>query len=159
GTWKPIGPPQKHQFLVGSGMHASRDGKTVLLCGPTGPSPPCQLWDTAAGKPIGRRWSLPHNGRCRALSPDGTTALTDSARGKARFRNAATGEPLGPELEHQGQVTAAAFSPDGRIAVTGSEDGTARLWDVARRQPLGSPLQHRGAVSAVAFSPNGRIVL
>jgi WD40 repeat protein/serine/threonine protein kinase len=178
GTWKPIGPPRRYQCEGGLWQAAlSHDGKTALLIGKT-----VQLWDVAAGVPLAPPWPAPtqlHSvgltlgvrspltlstaswqrpTRLLALSPNGKTALIETAQG-AELRDAATGAVLGPPLAHQDKIVAAAFSPDGGQVVTGGRDRTARLWDVAGAAPRGSPLTHGAAVTAVAFSPDGRTVL
>jgi WD40 repeat protein/tetratricopeptide (TPR) repeat protein len=178
GTWKPIGPQRIYQ-CEGGLWHAalSHDGKTALLVGKT-----AQLWDVATGAPLGPAWPVttkPHAiawttwmpspptmanaawqvpANLLALSPDGKTAVLETAQG-AELRDAATGAILGSALVHQNKVVAAAFSPDGRKLVTGSKDRSARLWDMAGAAPRGNPLPHEAGVTAVAFSPDGRMVV
>lgn len=94
-----------------------------------------------------------------AFSKDGTTLLTGSADGMARFRDL-KGNIIQDFKGHTGAVNSVSFSSDKDIILTGSEDGTARLWSldgknirVFRVDTIMSPIQ------TAVFSKDGKNVL
>ena len=108
------------------------------------------------------RISLPHpaNVDAVAFSPDGTTVLTGSWDGTARFWDAPTGTPNSFLLRHPYPVVAVAFGPgNGKTVLTGSTDGIARLWDTTTGKELRQFKGHQDEVRAVAFSPDGTTAL
>jgi WD40 repeat protein len=135
------------------GAVAFGPGGRVFL---TGGGRNAQLWDTATGRPIGRRFDDPGGVGLVAISPDGKTALIGSAVRFAKLWDLESGLPIGRPLEHQAEVTVMAFSPDGKVILTGGQDRTARLWDAGTQQPLVDPLNLTGGADAGAFSPDGQ---
>ena len=102
---------------------------------------------------------LPHSAAVLsvALSPDGETAVTGCADGKAYVWDAVSGKNW-LVLPHTGPVKIAAFSPSGCTFLT-AEDKKVRLWDAESGKQIGLTMTHnKGVLSAVAF-PDDRSVL
>ena len=95
----------------------------------------------------------------RALSPDGTRAVTTGTDGTARLWAAATGQPLGAPLRHPGVVRHAAFGPDGQRLATACNDGTVRFWTVPGGKLLEPAVRQSSEVRFVGFSPDGRLIV
>ncbi|WP_182876059.1 AAA family ATPase [Microbispora sp. H10670] len=127
-----------------------------------------QLWDTHAGRPIGRPMTTPKApvnqvafSREGALlvSASGSSTI-DSAGGQICVWDVATqrlaGDPLTATTDFPDQTvtfSALALSPDGRT-LAASGDGDMFLWDLATRRQIA----RFTATSAnhIAFSPDGR---
>jgi WD40 repeat protein len=151
------GPALPPQGLPVLSLAFSPDGTRLLAGGghPLFPSPGvAQQWDTAAGKPVGRRLMHDHAVTAVAYSPDGSTFLTASRDRTVRIWDASSGE-LRQTLTCPDGVVAAAFSPDGRRVLTGGEDNTVAVWEVGKETGDVS-LRLPGPVMAVAFSPDGQ---
>jgi len=109
------------------------------------------LWDVAADKEI-RHWTVPHQVRTAAFSPDGRW-LAFSHLGIIDIWDSA-GKKLIRRIKHRaGQVSHTAFSPDGKtLASQGAL--SIQLWNLDTGTSLFSG--HDGHVDSVAFSPDGK---
>jgi WD40 repeat protein/tRNA A-37 threonylcarbamoyl transferase component Bud32 len=135
----------------------SPDGGTILTTGQDGAA---QLWDAAAGRPVGP--AMRHSGAvvAAAISRDGARVLTGSVDNTAVLWDAATGQKVWGPLDNDGWVNAVAFSPDGNTLLTGCYKSTARLWDAATGRQIGKTMSHSsGPLRTATFSPDGKTVL
>jgi WD40 repeat protein len=139
----------------GSGVLFSPDGKTLLTGAGAGG---LQLWDVAAGQPLGPPLTHPGGVRAAAFSPDGRLVATAGDDRVVRLWLAATGKPAGPDLPHPDRVLRLAFGGDGKTLLTEDQSRVPRLWDTATWQPRGLTNQARGFVTATALSPNGKLI-
>jgi WD40 repeat protein len=151
-----------HEYLALS-IHASPDGKTVLLGGVDGT---VRAFDIERGTQLGL---LPRTGlnTSFAMSDDGRLLLTASSAVDVSAQLWELGEdgalPEGPRLElggHEHAVTAFAISRDGTRLFTGDQRGTGNIWDAQTGKRIGAPLSHHEGlrINAAAFLPDGRLV-
>jgi WD40 repeat protein/tetratricopeptide (TPR) repeat protein len=131
---------------------AGPDGKHFVVGGYGG----AQLWDAAAGAPVGVPLRNRNFVTAATFLPDGASMLTAGGDRTAQFWSVPGGQPLGPPLVHQSILTRAACSADGRLLATAQSDGLVRVWAQAR----GDPGDHRMAVESgptfAKLSPDGR---
>src|SRR5262249_46165559 len=107
GTWKPTGPPRRHEGQVWA-MALSRDARLLLLTG----RDTAQPWDTATWEPLGPPWP-----------PLLVPGLTIS------WLSAQSGETYETNWGRMGHLLTACppvLSPDGKTVLTVGKDGTAR---------------------------------
>jgi WD40 repeat protein len=151
------------QTFLFDAPHHSADAK--LYAAPVaGDQSALQLWDAAAGRPVGQ--PLRHAARINsvAFSPDGKVLLTGSADKTARSWDTTTCQPVGEPLAHADAVTEVAYSPIGRVLLTATL-GHVHLWDATTRKPIGNPVEETLVTARrirmtnlgnrVAFSPDG----
>jgi WD40 repeat protein/serine/threonine protein kinase len=143
-------------------LACSPDGKLVVTGTEDGT---VQLWDAAAGKPVGT--PLRHQDRVMAVafSSDGRKVLTGSWDKTACVWDVTTGQAV--TLEHPYEVWAVAFSRDGKTVLTGNGEpfmgrerphrGEARLWEADTGKLL-QVLPHEDRVYSVAFGGDDRVV-
>ena len=119
-----------------------------------------QVWDVAAGKPIGKpvlhgNWVYDAD-----FSPDGEWLVTAGFDNSASLWEVKTGRQLWT-WPHDAAVRSAAFSPDGRYVALTAWDFTTRIWDLHRKslRPAFPPLKHNSLVHCVRFDPSGRRLL
>jgi WD40 repeat protein len=119
-----------------------------------------QLWDAAAGKPLGDLRGHTDTVRVLAFSPD-ASRLASAARYPdfpPRLWDTTTGRAV-VLRGHKNTVLALAFSPDGRRIATGSRDRTVGLWDAATGRSVALLPGHTAPVVRVLFSPSGAYVI
>jgi serine/threonine protein kinase/WD40 repeat protein len=104
-----------------------------------------QIYDAAAGAPLGPPMTHARAVLSVDVSPDGQFLLTGGRDGAARYWDAATGLPLGFPLRHSGPVTHVRFRPRGTQAATGSGGGDALVWPLPPPPLSGSIDQLRAA--------------
>jgi WD40 repeat protein len=137
----------------------SGNGQTIVTGGDDGTA---QLWDAAAGKPLGAPLKFPCAVDSVALSPDGKKMLIGLYFARAVLSDARTGKQIGRDMVHPSEargIGGVAFSSDGRLVITGGADGAARVWDAGTTKPVSPPLRHGDEVTAVALSPDGHFAL
>ncbi|HSJ04408.1 MAG TPA: WD40 repeat domain-containing serine/threonine protein kinase [Verrucomicrobium sp.] len=110
----------------------SPDGKYAVTGGGDNTA---RIWETTAGKRVGR--SLTHFGYVFRVkfSPDSRLVATCSDDGTARVWDTESGEPVSPPLP-QG-AAALSWSSDSRQLLTASAKGLVAIWDVS---PVGGTL-------------------
>ncbi len=139
------------------------DGRTAaLLLGDR----TVQLWDTGAGRPVGRplRHPLPvqrlaadPSGRCLAVTcyrqggenpgPENLVQVWDLASQQSLW---ATSQPR--------PATSVAFSPDGRTLAAGGYSGAVGLFDAATGRRAGPDLPVESIIHSLLFSPDGKVL-
>ncbi len=118
-----------------------------------------RLWDARTGK---HRFTLAGVGvdRKPALSPDGKTLATGSARDRSPILlwDLQAGGLRATLAGNKLESTSVAFSPDGAVLASGGRDGAVRLWDVRTGKPTAVLSGRGGDVFGVAFSPDGKTI-
>jgi WD40 repeat protein len=132
-----------------------RDGRFLLTfstLGSTDTKHLVQVWDVAAGQPLGP-------GLCFSNAPAGVS-LAEQGKSMVIFDgnhvqtwNALTGLPLSPLLSHKEAVRQSFFSHDGnRVATLSGRE--VRVWEAGSGSALFAPLTHPQPVQDAQFSPN-----
>jgi WD40 repeat protein len=117
----------------------SRDGKVLVICGPTPPAPKVM----ASGKPVPPP-TVVVRGDPRAAS------VWDVKNGKELFKARVTG--MG------GIVVATEFSADADLVAVSAGDGPVDIWEVRTGKRLTTLLGRKGQGVRVAISPDGKTV-
>jgi WD40 repeat protein/serine/threonine protein kinase len=162
-AWRP--PPPGVMRAVAF----SPDGKRLLA---TGFRNTAQLWEPAAGKPVGP--ALEHGSAVLAVafSGDGKVMATGSRDRTARVWDVATGKPRGEPMVHMAEVFSLALNHDGSRLITGSFDEKppavgphrprrAQVWDTVSGREVCAPLRWagrnwRGYLWPLTISPDGK---
>jgi hypothetical protein len=117
-------PPDPSPVMFVNRAAFSPDGRMLA----TGDNREVQVWDTAGGTRIFRRYA-PGDVQGLTFSPDGRMLAAGCGKeDTARIWDTVSGTTF-LELPHRGQVRELAFSPDGRMLATAAD--TARVWDAA----------------------------
>jgi WD40 repeat protein len=115
-----------------------------------------QLWNAAAGRPVGSPLQAGSAVTGVAFSPDGSLLASAGVNGEVRFWDVATGQPSGSPMQAGSALNGVAFSPDGKVLATAGANGTVRLWNVPAGQPAGRGSGYWlilvGAVIAIVLS-------
>jgi WD40 repeat protein len=154
-----------HTGNVRSVAAGELDGRPVVISG--GDDAMVQLWDLAAGRPLGDPF-VGHTGcvRSAVIGELGgrPVAISGGDDQTVRVWDLATGRPVGSPLTgHTDYVRSVALGElHGRLVViSGSNDQTVLVWDLATGRPVGSPLTgHTSYVRSVAVGElDGRPVV
>ena len=157
-------------------MAFARDGKTLLLGGPTMPGPAwLRLWSVAERREI-RRLSRIEEARdirhvgffvLTAYSPDGKEMMTLDGE-RLRIWDVASGKHVRWAIRSSVDTYHPALSPDGRILATGKRrgrrrggtpDSAIRLWELASGQEVARLELPEDGTSDLAFSPDGQFLV
>ena len=121
------------------------------------------VWDPEATRRVGRRFSWPGQGGCRAnpcdvIAPRGDVMAASRGDGTVTLVDLRTRRRIADLPARDGTFAEAmAFTPDGRRLATGGNAGTVTIREVASRAIV-RRLRFRAPVNAVAFSPDGRLL-
>ena len=121
------------------------------------------VWDPEATRRVGRRFSWPGDGACRAnpcyvVAPRGDVMAASRGDGTVTLVDLRTRRRIADLPARDGtSAEAMAFTPDGRRLATGGNAGTVTIRDVRSRAVV-RRLRFPAPVNAVAFSPDGRLL-
>ena len=121
------------------------------------------VWDPEATRRVGRRFSWPGHGACRAnpcyvVAPRGDVMAASRGDGTVTLVDLRTRRRIADLPARDGtSAEAMAFTPDGRRLATGGNAGTVTIREVPSRAIV-RRLRFPAPVNAVAFSPDGRLL-
>jgi len=122
-----------------------------------------QIWDVAAGRPVGPPRKLGTSVSQVAVSPDRRSVIPTCSAGaltenQVSVTDLVTGQPLMRPFQHDNGIIHASFSANGKWAVTASWDRRVHVWDATTGQPVSPRLTHQKRVYHASFSPDSRLV-
>jgi WD40 repeat protein/class 3 adenylate cyclase/tRNA A-37 threonylcarbamoyl transferase component Bud32 len=121
------------------------------------------VWDPEATRRVGRRFSWPGRGACRAnpcyvVDPRGDVMAASRGDGTVTLVDLRTRRRIADLPARDGtSAEAMAFTPDGRRLATGGNAGTVTIRELRSRAVV-RRLRFPAPVNAVAFSPDGRLL-
>jgi WD40 repeat protein/predicted Zn-dependent protease len=159
----PVADPEARPAGAAVGRAAlSPDGATAaLLLGDR----VVQLWDTAAGRPVGRPLRHPYPIHTMVFDPAGrrlaATCFIPQSSGMAENRvevwDLATQKPLWAAAQPLAAV-GLGFSPDGRTLAVGGYTTRVRLYDAATGRRSAGELSAGAIIHSLLFSPDGKVL-
>lgn len=105
------------------------------------------------------RTSMSTNGRCIALSPDGTLLATCWPNSSIRIWKAATSNPVLELGLDEGQVRSLEFSPDGKRVACSCGSGSIRIWSLVDGVLEHNCKAHQEYIWSIRFAPDSRRLL
>ncbi len=114
-----------------------------------------QVWDLAAGRPLGKTLRHSHDLTCAHFSADGRRLAVGTTRGEIRVWDVRQGAALTPPLSQAGWINSVTLSPDGSKIASTSSEGTVIIWDAVSGARLAGPLMHGSEAWSAQFSPTG----
>ncbi|MDG4857657.1 protein kinase [Streptomyces sp. T-3] len=114
-----------------------------------------RLWDLSTGR-LRHVLQGCNASEPRAISADGTRAVTSGGDGKIRIWDISSGRLVRMLTGHSKAAATVSLTADGRHAISGGRDKSIRLWDLATGRCLRSFEGLEDEPLAVALSPDGR---
>jgi WD40 repeat protein len=134
-----------------------RDGRfllTLSVLEPEGTNSFVQIWDVAAGHPVGPGLYVSNSPVGVALAEHGERLVVFYGNRVQTF-NALTGLPLSPLVSVREVISQSFFSHDAsRVATISGQE--VRVWDARSGRTLFEPLKHSQPVQVAQFSPDDR---